>query len=412
VPVLLLGWFGIARGGLLRGGRRLLLLLGLLALAYMLGRYTPLYPFAYDLIPGVALFRRPVDANVLLTAVLALLSGHLLADLMREERGPRLLPALAASALAAALIGVGIWFSHQYGRGQDALLAALPAVAVFVLALLVLVLARSDRARARAAWGLTAIAVAELLYWNVGFRLNAEPRALYAVLERPAGADARTLAVLEAAIAARQAAGARPRVEFLGLGGPWQNIGVVRGIEAVNGYNPLRIGDYDRLVRPGESNWLVSLRDFPPSFPGYESPLARALGLEFLVLGRPITEVPNLRTAPVGDVLLAGPPHWIYRLAGTLPRVSMSEGSARITRWQPDRIEIAAQAPRGGILVLHDPYYPGWVASVNGDERPVGRAGLFRSVELPPGRHTVVLRYAPFSRANLAEAIAVVFARR
>jgi hypothetical protein len=81
----------------------------------------------------------------------------------------------------------------------------------------------------------------------------------------------------------------------------------VRSLEAVNGYNPLRIGIYDRLVAPGESNWLMELRYFPASFDGYDCALARSLGLEFVLLGRPIEEVPHLARRPVADVLRAGP---------------------------------------------------------------------------------------------------------
>jgi len=76
------------------------------------------------------------------------------------------------------------------------------------------------------------------------------------------------------------------------LGGPWQNLAMVRGWEATNGYNPLRIGIYDSLVSPGEENWDVRHRQFPPSFPNYNSPLAQALGLTYLVLGQPLDRLP------------------------------------------------------------------------------------------------------------------------
>ena len=59
----------------------------------------------------------------------------------------------------------------------------------------------------------------------------------------------------------RQLGGERPRIEVIGMGGAWQNLAVVRGLEATNGYNPLRIGLYDRLISPGESNWRVDLRE-------------------------------------------------------------------------------------------------------------------------------------------------------
>ena len=39
-------------------------------------------------------------------------------------------------------------------------------------------------------------------------------------------------------------------MEVVGVSGPWQNLAMTRGLEATNGYNPLRIGWYDRLVSP------------------------------------------------------------------------------------------------------------------------------------------------------------------
>jgi hypothetical protein len=405
VPVVLLMWLGLAGGGALRRGRRLLFAIGILAVVYALGRYTPAFAFAFDWIPGVAKFRRPVDADFVLLAMLALLTGHLLSDYVREgSRAGRAGAALAAIA-TLAVIGSGIVFSAAHGHLAGALIAVAKSAPVFLVVVLVLALARSDEARARAALVVTTIAVAELLYWNIGFRLNAEPRWVYSVMEHPTGEDAATLRLVEEAIASRHAAGERPRVEFLGLGGPWENIGLVRGIEAINGYNPLRIGAYDKEVAPGESNWLVELRDFPPTFPGYDSPLARALGLEFLVLGRPIEQVPNLKQKPDAEVLKAGPDQWVYRLRHPLPRASFPAGSARIASWRPDQVTIETQGSEGGILTLHDPYYPGWVATVDGQPVPIVRAGLFRSVEVPAGAHRVIFRYAPFSPTNLLDAL-------
>jgi hypothetical protein len=150
-------------------------------------------------------------------------------------------------------------------------------------------------------------------------------------------------------------------------------------------------------------------------------------------------------------VLQAGPQVWIYRLHDAAPRLKFttriqladagavsgsgqllfnpssdrvlidddtpparsygaaltaSAGTARIAAWRPDRIEIAADSESGGMLALHDTYYPGWVAEIDGRPAPILRADvLFRGVELPPGRHTVVFRFAPFSFANLMSAL-------
>ncbi|MFY9626024.1 MAG: hypothetical protein WAJ91_16795, partial [Rhodoplanes sp.] len=269
--------------------------------------------------------RRPVDASFVFLIALALLSGYLLADYVREGL-PRLriAPSAIAAAGAMAVAVSAATFSARTGHAGDALFAALKIAPLAVLPAVLLVAARTARMRAYAAAAVVAIAVAELIWWNAAFRLNAESRSHYAVLERPTGAEAQAIAVLEEALRARHAQGERPRVEVLGLGGPWQNLASVRGWEATNGYNPLRIGAYDRLVAPGEANWRPDMRDFPASFDGYDCPLAHALGLEFLVLGEPIDQVPALKRRPVAEVLLAGPSIWIYRLHDPMPRITFT----------------------------------------------------------------------------------------
>ena len=65
------------------------------------------------------------------------------------------------------------------------------------------------------------------------------------------------------------------------------------------------------------------------------------------------------------------------------------------------------------MLALHDTWYPGWVAEIDGKRAPILRADvLFRGVEVPAGRHRVVFRYAPFSLDNLADALKLALGRR
>lgn len=414
-------WLGFAGIGAFRRGRLLLSATLIVALLYMLGRYTPFFALVFHWLPGIDLFRRPVDASFVVLMALALLSGHLLADYVRD--GPprlRLVPGILVATGVTAVLASAVTFSARSGHASAALLAVAKA-GVFAATALILLAARTPRQRRFAAAALAAIAVAELVIWNAAFRLNAEPRANYAVLEAPTGAAAQAIAALESVLAERRAAGERPRVEVLGLGGPWQNLAMVRGWEAINGYNPLRIGDYDRLVAPGEENWRADMRAFPAAFPGYGSPLARDLGLEFLVLDRPVEQLPQKLSDP-GDatVLLAGPPIWIYRLSYPAPRVrfrtnanpgepgrdTTDDAAARIIEWRPDRIEIETSASRSGMLDLHMTDYPGWIAELDGRAVPLTRAGaLFMAVEMPAGRHRLVVRYAPFSFANLDDAL-------
>jgi hypothetical protein len=450
VPVVLLLWFGIIGGGGLRRERRLLLTVAALALLYAFGRYTPAFAWAFDWVPGVNRFRRPVDGSFVFVAMLALICGALLADYIREGVPRGRIAAIVAVALAAmAVVAAGVIFSNRTAHSREALVAVLLSTPVVIVTIFILAFARGPRMRAMAAVAVTAIAVAELVWWNTAFRLNAEPYSDYAVLERPTGRAAEALDLVERHVRARRSNGERPRIEVVGLGGPWQNVAIVRSLEAVNGYNPLRIGFYDRLVAPGESNWLMELRDFPASFDGYDCALARTLGLEFVLLGRPIEEVAHLARRPVADVLHAGPDIWIYRLKNPSPRLKftrrvqvadadavvgpgwlaaspvldrvlldddtppttnyagpVSAGRASIVAWHPSRIEIDADSELGGVLALNATWYPGWIAEIDGTRVPILRADvLFRGIEVPVGRHRVVFRFEPFAFDNLADAL-------
>jgi 4-amino-4-deoxy-L-arabinose transferase-like glycosyltransferase len=301
-------WFGVAGGGLMRRGRRVLAGVLIVALLYTLGRYTPLYALAFQYVPGISLFRRPIDGAFVLVAILALMLGHLLADYVREGR-PRVagwrLALTAAGALA--IVAWAVLFSERSQRGPSSLLQVLKAAPIALAAIAALAWAGSARARAVAAALVAAIAAGELVWWNAASSLNAEAPGYYAVLERPKGDDAAILALLHREIDARRKEGERPRVEVVGVSGSWQNLAMTRGLEATNGYNPLRIGSYDRLVAPGETTHIVDQRLFPSSFDGYDCALARELGLEYVVLGQPIEKVPHLARRPVADVVLAGP---------------------------------------------------------------------------------------------------------
>src|SRR5262249_2219700 len=73
---------------------------------------------------------------------------------------------------------------------------------------------------------------------------------------------------------------------------------------------------------------------------------------------------------------------------------------ARIAEYESNRVRIDASAPRGGLLVLTDQYFPGWKATLDGTPVEIRRADyLFRGVRLPPGRHRVEMVYRPPSVA-------------
>ena len=80
--------------------------------------------------------------------------------------------------------------------------------------------------------------------------------------------------------------------------------------------------------------------------------------------------------------------------------------------WRPDRTEVEVDNKQPGILVVHEAYYPGWVAEIDGQPARILRTNvLFRGVEVGEGRHHVVFRFEPFSLANLRDALVGALAR-
>ncbi|HVC32268.1 MAG TPA: YfhO family protein [Chloroflexota bacterium] len=64
----------------------------------------------------------------------------------------------------------------------------------------------------------------------------------------------------------------------------------------------------------------------------------------------------------------------------------------------PNSVIVRVTAPRGGYLVLADPYYGGWQATVDGKSAPLLRADwTFRAVPVGPGQHEIAFRFRPRS---------------
>ncbi len=83
-----------------------------------------------------------------------------------------------------------------------------------------------------------------------------------------------------------------------------------------------------------------------------------------------------------------------------------STSVARLTAYDADRLTYDVSSAQGGVLVFSDIYYPGWTATVDGKNVPVGRVNyILRAINIEPGDHTVVLSFHPKS-VDVTEAIA------
>ncbi len=479
LSIVLIVWQGLAGRRLLERGARSFLVLFVAALIYALGRHSPFFGVIFDWMPGVALYRRPADATFLMNVALAFLSGYLLHRFIAE--GPPVIagrravtwvaPALT-SGLVALLVGAGFAFARRAGHFDGSLKHVLCSAALASVIGVVLVLCRTRRQRSLVASLLVAATAGQLVWRNCASPLNAEPASTYSAYDGLYPDQAKGLAVLKQALARDEAAGARPRVEILGLDGSWQNAAMTFKLQDTAGYNPLRVAAYERATGVAESANDLNLRTFPDTFRGYNSRLASLLGLDYLVLDRPVADLPRQVPRPRATLLFAGTRFYVYHLdsaaaprvylatrvvpvdsdaqieAGTVPAFAIGRealidaddvallrsaaltngapqaepgtpasadvpgSSAIVTSYGDNDVSVAVAAASNGVLVLHDVAYPGWTASVDGHPAPVLRVNLlFRGVEVGAGRHTITFAFHPLSPRNLAAAAAGLLRR-
>jgi hypothetical protein len=466
IPALFILWHGIAGGRLFAREFRFFLVVGLLALLYALGRYTPGFEVIFDHMPGVNLYRRPADATFLINIALAFSSGYLVHRYAREGlpnwskaalgEFQVVLPALAV-ALVIAAIASGLAFAVQGGHVPSALAEAGGGLLAAILVIgLVFRLSGTAHRREAIALALVILTGAELISRHAASALNAEPAGRYTVFTKLPPEQYQGLQILKRELAERHKHGEYPRVEILGLNGSWQNASMVLEIEDIIGYNPLRLADYERAIGPGENAEDPNLRQFPTIFRGYKCELASLLGLDYLVLDRPVQKLPrHFPRLTEAEVVYGTGKMWIYRLNSASQRAYVAhhiqtvdseavlgedelpdfdretealvdqesmpllkahyaplrpgedkpESKVRIVSYKRNSVTLEVESSAHGLLVLHDIYYPGWEASVDGERRPVVRANLlFRGVEVPAGKHRVEFEFRPLSLENLVAA--------
>ena len=410
------------------------LLLACIAMAFfMVGRYTPVFAWMY-MIPGVDLFRRPADATFLFCALAAMLAGFGLHCLVNGLVRWRALNVAAICVAAIVLCGLMAASKGQWpaAQGAVALAAIMFALAFAAINLLV-------RWQGRGIIALVVVGVLMVFDLAIGNAPNEStglPPATFDVLRQ----DTRntTIALLKDKVAAAQAPDRRDRIELAGIDFHWPNASLVHGLEHDLGYNPLRLDLFTAFTRAGDHLALPQQRMFSPAFPSYRSIAADLTGLRFIATGVPAEQIdPRLKP---GDLILIArtADAYIYENPRALPRVSIAtqarftsfadilakgtwpdvdyastvlfdgpasppiimhaNGTARIVRYTNTMIDIAADAPDGGWLVLRDVWHQWWQASVDGLPAPILRADvMFRAVALTPGRHDVRFIFAPFT---------------
>ncbi len=449
LPIALVLGLGLSRPLLL--GREIRFYTGaaVLMTLYALGSNTPFYRFLYDVVPGVALFRRPADATFLVGGLISILGGYLVhrwvsdGNLFARKRlaiGFKLTVLLVLSAIAIAV-------AASQGRVDVAIQPMVTSIAW--LAASIGTLALVTRFQRRPAWvmvtALATILTADLALNNGPNESTALPRKSFTMLDPDAPNE--TIRVIKTLATPLPGSARRDRVELAGLGFDWPNAAMVHGFDHTLGYNPLRLADFTRAVGAEDSIIGPNQRKFTPLFPSYHCRLANLLGLRYIVSPIPVEKIDHVMKPTDLRLMARTPDGYVYENPEALPRVLfvhnwqladfkriMRDGrwpsadprntvlldqrpvvpaslpleplaiqkppSVRITRYENTVIDIEVDSAEPGFVVLNDVWHPWWFATIDGAPARVHKANvLFRAVIVGPGRHAIRFEFAPVAGA-------------
>jgi hypothetical protein len=170
----------------------------------------------------------------------------------------------------------------------------------------------------------------------------------------------------------------------------------LRGLSLINDGNGtsrnLTIDPAYRLVHSGDVKIYQNLTVLPRSFVVHESDVVADDEEALAHMQDPAFD-------PARQVVLAQG----QALAG-----QGGSSTVDVVAYQPEEVQVHAVLDAPGYLVLTDTYYPGWIATVDGEAAPILRADLyFRAVALQAGDHWATFRFEPASvRQGLALSLA------
>ena len=415
-------------------------LLCLVSILLALGNHTPLYPLLFRYVPGFGLFQAPARLIIGYALGMALLAG-IGADTVRIA--PRITPRTRTVLHVVLITGIGVGLAALVARlalpnVRDSFANSMIRLGVSLAIAAGVLLLRGRRLRGRQWEGLViAVIVADLLLFGWGLAPGTDPGIYHAPVAtaefleaQPPGRvhidDAYAQEVYDRYVSLA-AFGPSDTAYLQGLRESlFPNLNSNHHLASSGNYDPLTIGAYDDLYD------LLRSTPFAQSDIGEDLPLLRLLGARYLVSDRELDlpmlydqgpyiyanegalsaafVVHNARIVedaqqrmetlqdpsfdPRAEVILS------QRLP-TLPIRGAEESrdaSASIVRDGQDRITIDVTLSQPGYLVLIHTHYPGWRATVDGQQVEILEANhAFRAVQLDRGEHTILFEYEPLS---------------
>jgi Bacterial membrane protein YfhO len=439
----------------------------LLSVILAFGSHTPIYPFLFTHVPIISTIRFP-EKFFFLTYVLLLFAAlRGLGDfLLRQERSIKV-PFVVLTGICVVWVGLYLYLrlnsdllasfisvksdvrplSVGHTKAIASILANVERQLVLSMAfLVVLILGRAKMIRASLCGLLLVLSVYVDLAWaHRSFLLalrpdfisessrimqgpDAEPNRLFyyppvrnlhpsfvSILGRTTFAEAQALSFHDLLPNAgilygfdymqeMDALGRQPYTEFLLFA---NQLDFRRQLQLLRTFNVR----YLVTLRPLPEEGITLIRQFPQYFSWlYEikNSVPRAYLVNESVMEKSPNEVLKQLSSPSFDPTQMVVLDEKVFLQAKRPFVA----TAKIVRYQSQRVTIETTSNDSGILVFADSHYPGWKAYVDGREEPILRANhFFRAVVLREGEHVVEFKYEPlsFKVGSIASLVTVLF---
>jgi uncharacterized membrane protein YfhO len=439
--------------------RRTIFYILALGLALSFGRYTPVYYFLYNFLPGFSLSRYPIKFFFIAAFSLAVLAGMGMDYYARHARTDagfgKFLKWILAIAFAASFLylvfnlnfyGVcdflrgsilnitGNLGSKKDSVGQLVLAGAYNikrGIGLFMFLSVVMFLGIKRRVSVKAVLALILLIAAvdiftanKNVYQNMNTAEFLKPGDSIGFLQR----DKNLFRIFDSPATLRRNMFVPERDYFEGMSGLKERVvsnrGVSFGIYDAYGYGSLYNKRHEEVMdiiirskMPDETNllnllnvkYVISPKDFKIN--GYrvarkadkaniyenENYLARAFLADKAVIIKDEKEIlEKLKSKDFEpEKEVILEEDFSYT---SDERRTTNDKKAVVSKYAASEIIIEAETSAPRFLVLSDTYYPGWKAYVNGKIDKIYRADyILRAVYLTPGRHIVKFTYDPFS---------------
>ena len=381
-------------------------ILALFGILLGLGMYGPLHPLFYKFLPVYGRFRCPARALLLTGFALAFLAGQGAAMIGSPPPGKgrwKTLGTVVAFLLFSGVVGYFLSKPDSTGGIRYPAGAEDTSLRAFLLFLVFLLPAAGTIlfwAKGRRGLGgplrllLFALLIGELFYYGFGFNDGGvDPDRFYR------GESS----VIDAIRKETEDGLYRVKTRAPeGLLLP-RNMGSINRIPSVDGYNQLKLQRYEDIqVSPSipfdRVIDLLGVRVYTSL--DAESGSLRfvrnddALPKAFFVGSAERAESAEATLSRLGDPSFDPSSVVLLENDGARSENPGGRGSAVVSRWGSNRIEIDVRCDGPGYLVLNEIQYPAWRVSVDGEEREMlGANHALRAVRLTEGEHRVVWEY-------------------